>query len=1525
MSSRQNTRQFYQDKIDAVLGKTSTAQPTDQPVTQPTVPLSNAVESKPNTRQFYQDKMDAVLGKTVTGQPTDQPVTQPVAAPSDQPEYTMDDLDTNREWIKNAKTFHQHLEGEDWKGSDKSLAEWFKRRHAQLNNDIVNMGTTALSVKDMDDATKKSLVDSMDMYDDTDSDWGSFWRSLRYMATDPTTLATIPFSVATGGVATAAKLAGTKGANAAARFALKDQIKKQLIEKGISKEAAKEIIKTGASKEVSEEVIKQVVKDSAKKVALTTGGTGFAGGAAYGAAMDLADQSLDLNLGRVYDNDVYERFIAEGMSPEEARELSKVEDIDYKRLALATGIGGLVGGIIPVGITKTSKYFLNKKVGNAAVRAERLAEKEAVNVANLLPTETIVVKSPDKLNTVITDASQRVADDGELVIEIPARARKNKKTGKTVPMKPPKKLIASIEEATNKSLNILDPVVEELADKSIRITGRNNRVATEEVIVDASGRSFVTKALAKFQRGFSSAGAGDQAQKIRRQQLDQSAQAAQRGVQNAFRQLNKAIKKDFKTSSDNLDNETLNTLDLALRGGSDALSTLASTAPNVVKQLTLMRGNIKNLQEQLLATEAIKEGSTLDATIRRSMESPDGKPELYVNTTYEVFDNPNFSREFIESDEGQKASERLREIFSSEYAEINEGYRLAKKAQMEAKLDKSKKLTPEEEALINFTETNRAGDFNQRLEKLLSARDEADLFQGLGQAGTIQSGVKVLNKKQNIPEVIRTVMGERKNPFANYSNTMRKLTQTVETINYEKAMAEAVKKGEVKGASVGRSGDITQALVSRLPSRSGVSRPLADKDAVNLDLPEDLQELLIKDTLSKNDPAAPKLTAEELKRVADFEDENIQRPLLGLFGTPEVQNTILQGNEFAADLAKPLQTFMLLQGYTRAAKTVYSFTAVARNFIGGGYMALGAGYLNPLNVSAMYKTAKGLSMYSDEELRAVIEKGISLGYLQSGVDLGTFRGALQDAGKDGFWNLSDPIYQSKGFLNKVKKKGGNLNRSMISIYQSMDDMWKSFGYLAEKDNHRQVLIDQGINPDQVMRTLRSSDGLPIEITRLDEVAAAEVNKHMQNYNGVPQFIRAARTLPFADFLSFKYEMIRTQGNLIKSSFKDLREGSDQMKLGIKNPDGSLQGQAQRNLGRKRLGSLVVAQASAPALALGVSTQLGLEEKVEPDSPYTIRQGIEYFNQDFAKGSGYLYTSYDPKTGKGNRVNLSYLNPWAASPQNDPLRAGMRAFDQGEYVDGAVDDALYRGTVQPILDTVSMSMFGEAVKSLAFGEDQYGRPLSKSPLWDDQAIARLREAGKAFEPGIVKSGRDIYKGFAVGRTKSGRELDGWDETIELSGVKNEKFDMNREVGYKLSGLVKDMGGYNDIFNEIVRDRRPRDVSEFVDAYKKVLDLQYARSTEIFDAISHAKSAGLDNKDIFRAITDDGVFKNRFDKQVLRNMIKTGKFIPSKPNNRDISKWGQSIKRSTGYTPPTREVLQEINKLFSQYAGTTTGVR
>lgn len=74
-------------------------------------------------------------------------------------------------------------------------------------------------------------------------------------------------------------------------------------------------------------------------------------------------------------------------------------------------------------------------------------------------------------------------------------------------------------------------------------------------------------------------------------------------------------------------------------------------------------------------------------------------------------------------------------------------------------------------------------------------------------------------------------------------------------------------------------------------------------------------------------------------------------------------------------------------------------------------MALGAGYISPKKIAGIKQVAKGLSKLSDDDLRAEMEKGIRLGYIQSGVDLNSFRGALNDAGDVKFWKLESPLYK----------------------------------------------------------------------------------------------------------------------------------------------------------------------------------------------------------------------------------------------------------------------------------------------------------------------------------------------------------------------------------------------------------------------------------------------------------------------------------------------------------------------------------
>ena len=202
----------------------------------------------------------------------------------------------------------------------------------------------------------------------------------------------------------------------------------------------------------------------------------------------------------------------------------------------------------------------------------------------------------------------------------------------------------------------------------------------------------------------------------------------------------------------------------------------------------------------------------------------------------------------------------------------------------------------------------------------------------------------------------------------------------------------------------------------------------------------------------------------------------------------------------------------------------------------------------------------------------------------------------------------------------------------------MDDMWKHYAFMNEAGNYRKILQDQGIDPDKTGRSFMSGDGKLVEITALDEAAANAVNKHMQNYAGVPKFIKGMRMLPMADFLAFKSEIIRTQKNIIKSAFNDIKEGNAMMKLGERNADGEIRGRAQRSLGYKRLGSIISAQAAAPALALGSAQLFDLNETV-PGETNTIKEGIEAFDADYNKGDNFVYYG-KPEKGVGKRVNIS---------------------------------------------------------------------------------------------------------------------------------------------------------------------------------------------------------------------------------------------------------------------------------------------
>ena len=218
-------------------------------------------------------------------------------------ELTMDDLNTNKVWVGAANKIYEHEAGKKFEAGDQgydNIADWFKKRHANLGNDITNMAMTVADAEtdafgEMSDEVKEAWVDSLNIWDKTEADMGSFWRGLGSAATDPTTWLGLVAGFGVGGIA---KLAGHQVAKKAGVEIFKKALQKNLIQKNYSKEAVKEAIEHGATDLVSKEAIQEASEQAAKAVARNRYKKLIGTGAAWGAAESLPRQQFQESIGR---------------------------------------------------------------------------------------------------------------------------------------------------------------------------------------------------------------------------------------------------------------------------------------------------------------------------------------------------------------------------------------------------------------------------------------------------------------------------------------------------------------------------------------------------------------------------------------------------------------------------------------------------------------------------------------------------------------------------------------------------------------------------------------------------------------------------------------------------------------------------------------------------------------------------------------------------------------------------------------------------------------------------------------------------------------------------------------------------------------------------------------------------------------------------------------------------------------------------------------------------------------------------
>tara|TARA_R110002020_G_scaffold117785_1_gene269236 strand:- start:42 stop:2276 length:2235 start_codon:yes stop_codon:yes gene_type:complete len=725
-----------------------------------------------------------------------------------------------------------------------------------------------------------------------------------------------------------------------------------------------------------------------------------------------------------------------------------------------------------------------------------------------------------------------------------------------------------------------------------------------------------------------------------------------------------------------------------------------------------------------------------------------------------------------------------------------------------------------------------------------------------------------------------------------------KINQLVETYKYADQVADLIKAGLVPGAGrapVSARGQITE-IGSLLPQRSSINDPFKD--------------------------------------VKEFGDVNFlggsltpKSPLDKLYATKEVADAIIMGNEIARNIPAFYQKYLLLQGHTRAAKTVFSPVAIVRNFLGAGWMAIGAGYMNPRFLREGWNVGKDMLKQGDAGLRAEIEKQMHLGINQSGIEVGTYREVLKLVSEPDFFLMRSPyMHNKKSLVDKAKQ----LNISATKFYQSMDDMWKAFAFHNEKRMNRQIMIDQGKDPDKIVQSFLSGDDVLVEITALDKLASSKVAQHMQNYAGVPQFVRSMRLLPMADFLAFTTELARTQYHIWKTSLTDIREGAKMMRESENPFSGTAKGRAQFDLGMHRLGSVIAAQSAAPALAATSATALGMDEKLKK-AKYTIKQGLEFFDADFDKGSDYSYFFFDKpdEKGQGKRVNISYVNPWAQF--KDPITAGLQALKEGENIDDKIFNAMEQTFWEPVRQTLGPSMLAASIADLWSNTDRYRQPIFTGGMKKKQKLLTgVLKFLEPFEPGVIKLGRDIHtslsnvptgKEYGVKEGKTLRKREFSDEMWGLSGFKPKHYNISQSLGFKIGNIKNKMSEAGDVFKDAVREQAPMNIGELVDAYTQSLEKEYSYAKDMYDVFEHARSAGMSDRAIINAITKDGLFNRNLDKALYRNMMR-GIYTPKPPVTTNIKKWVRDTENQGGSPPPLQEARKDLMIVYNNFRNAPT---
>ncbi len=435
--------------------------------------------------------------------------------------------------------------------------------------------------------------------------------------------------------------------------------------------------------------------------------------------------------------------------------------------------------------------------------------------------------------------------------------------------------------------------------------------------------------------------------------------------------LKEAVKKAYGKKA--TDEKVIQQIDRALQGEANP-TMLKKPVQDIIIQ---MRKNIDELSSE--ASRGAK--GELKAKMSKNLGT-------YVTRSYDIYDDPVYAKQMSNAwKKFKQTGEDPKGVFAG--------------------------------ALKSLNEVGIKGDEAiNAIGKLMNKQNSTDVFDSLlGYSGGVTSAKSGLKKSDKLPQGIRDMLGEVKNPYANYVKTFSNLSEITAQQRYLRDVADHLK---TKGlASKTETGQKDQLLSNVADSKLG-------------------------------------------KIFGGGATKQMDNPLEGLYVTDVYKDAIENGLELTNPAGKYSKMFMRAKGLTQTAQTVYSPVTHGRNVMGNMVLTLANGMIPVKGFKEAAKTIapKGLTTRllnkSNKELAEQYARYVELGIANSGLQVNFIRRNLAA------FDSAPEKWLEKTALSPLKKT----TKGVTDLYQAEDDFFKiahfekTLDYIKKSKKYRELPLKE---------------------------------------------------------------------------------------------------------------------------------------------------------------------------------------------------------------------------------------------------------------------------------------------------------------------------------------------------------------------------------------------------------------------------------------------------------------------------------